>query len=124
MTAVGDARKRQQEAQAPASQPIPAPVDSGAIGRLNETQERRILRHMPAWTPGHVLADLLADVSEVVREHTDRALAEVERAIATSVSPNFALRRDGSEDPQAAAYVEGLHDAHEIVRAARQEQGR
>lgn len=67
----------------------------------------------------------IADICErIIREHTERALAEVEQRIASSVSPNFALRHDGTEDPQAAAYVEGLHDAHQIVRAARQERGR
>ncbi|WP_436702443.1 hypothetical protein [Nocardioides sp. BYT-33-1] len=134
-------------------QPIPAPVDSGTIGRLNEAVRGVLVETFAREVYGRVMeatadrwrqwrylteaakeryraeaAEAMAEalgpaLADLLREHTDRALAEVEQRIASSVSPNFALRHDGSEDPQAAAYVEGLHDAHEIVRAARQEQG-
>lgn len=101
--------------------PYAANLGDGANGRLNEAERADVLSQVdrPA---SQRRPQILAAVERIVREHTERALAEVEQRIASSVSPNFALRYDGSEDPRAAAYVEGLHDAHEIVRAARQEQ--
>lgn len=123
----------------PPSGPYAANLGDGANGQLSDRarsgyavevcrcEEGAYLGARKAGTPcccercGFMTADQLA---AIVREHAERALAEVEQAIASSVSPNFALRHDGSEDPQAAAYVEGLHDAHQIVRAAREEQDR
>lgn len=145
MTAVGDARKRQQETQAPLSQPIPAPVDSGAIGRLNEALAAHGLiydhRCYPAYEcecgwhgaigdnggpedgtkdnadawRAHVAAGLAA----IVREHTDRALAEVESVVA---SRREAFLSSPNLDP---AWIAGWHsavdDVTNSVRAARQE---
>ena len=119
----------------PATIPGPqtANLGDGANGRLSEAETRDLLLSLltseygdEEWAELGSLRRIARFVNEhferIVREHTERALADVEQRIASSVSPNFALRHDGSEDPQAAAYVEGLHDAHEIVRAARQEQ--
>lgn len=83
-----------QATQTPASQPIPAPVDSGAIGRLNEA-ERAALRLqvrqalVTSWRDEYSVATVVAGITEcledyladLVREHTERALAEVERTL-------------------------------------------
>ena len=84
-----------------ASQPIPAPVDSGAIGRLNEAEREELAQCIrSAWINSPWAAPweraseharrewrrCASDVAEAVverifREHTDRALAEVEQRI-------------------------------------------
>lgn len=119
----------------PLSGPLAANLGDGAIGRLSDEERAALWLQVRqalvvAWRDDYsvkTVTDGVTDCIEqylaaIVRAHAERALAEVEQRIASSVSPNFALRHDGTEDPQAAAYVEGLHDAHEIVRAARQEQ--
>jgi len=52
------------------------------------------------------------------------ALAEAERWIVTSVPYNHNLRYDGTEDPLASAYDEGLRDAHGILASLRTEADR
>lgn len=80
MSAAGDARERQQTAQAPVSRPNAAPVDSGAIGRLSERQRAEIGWAVERdWQLRDQRDDwdgLHAAVERIVREHTDRALAE------------------------------------------------
>ena len=79
-----EARKRlieaQQRAECPLSHPIPAPVDSGAIGQLNDDEADRVLEAVWSWEEADegVMAEevVLPVVDAIVREHTDRALAE------------------------------------------------
>lgn len=75
-----EARKRHQTARTPASGPNTAPVDSGAIGRLNERQRAEIGWAVERdWQLRDQRDDwdgLYAVVERIVREHTDRALAE------------------------------------------------
>ncbi|MCR1785328.1 hypothetical protein KVF89_22500 [Nocardioides carbamazepini] len=42
---------------------------------LSEEERHRVIRHMPAMTPGHVLVDLLADVAHVRNAAVDEAVA-------------------------------------------------
>lgn len=65
-------------------------------------------------------ADHRAHVADVLAERDRRIKAEALREAADDVggstSPNFGMRHDGTVDPQAAAYVEGLHDAWALLR--------
>ena len=60
----------------------------------------------------------------LVAARVDAALGEVDRRISTSVSPNFALNHNGTEDSHASAYVEGLHDALTKLAEQYEEQAR
>lgn len=141
MSAVGDARKRATEAASNSEsaalatnspnrgddtsgtangpqngiQPIPAPVDSGTIGRLNDAETDRVLEAVWSWEEADegVMAEevVLPVVDEIVREHTDRALAEVEQRI------------NAIPYSTSASFNTGRNTALAIVRAARQEQG-
>jgi len=51
------------------------------------------------------------------------ALSEVERRVAADFPLNGELRPDGTEDPEAAAYIEGLNVAWNIVQEILAEQG-
>ena len=123
-----EARKRlieaQERAECPLSQPIPAPVDSGAIGRLNEAERAALVDSFRASTrsPEHLAFLVEPVVERIVREHTDRALAEVESVVA---SRREAFLSSPNLDP---AWIAGWHsavdDVTNSVRAARQEQGR
>ena len=115
----------QQAAQAPVSRPNTAPVDSGAIGRLNERQRAEIGWAVERdWQLRDQRDDwdgLYAVVERIVREHTDRALADVEKRIeALAVANDIRMGRSG-----ASAYTGIGSDAlRAILRAARQEQNR
>lgn len=60
------------------------------------------------------MEDFATAVAEAARAE---ALVDAERAIAASVSYGFGMRHDGTEDPKAAIYTEGLHDAWVAVRS-------
>jgi hypothetical protein len=110
-------------------------VDSGAIGRLNEAERAVQPRRYSAseefaatvacllagrMDGQQAVATLTAIHEGILREHTDRALAEVERAL---VDAKLHFRRTtgaGSGDVISRVY----EDSVRIVRAARQERGR
>lgn len=143
-----------QATQVPVSQPIPAPVDSGAIGRLNgllATHRPNVVTEevgpLPLRLRTRVKCDgdscgfytegdrywdvvqrhtdhLTEAVADLVREHTDRALAE---ALADIRTRRQVFNRLGAHEQ----YLMALDDAFglvnnrlAIVRAARQGQGR
>jgi hypothetical protein len=109
-----------------------AAVDSGAIGRLNEAEREVQPRRYSAseefaatvacllagrMDGQQAVATLTAIHEGILREHTDRALAEVERRIKAAM-PDIAA------PSLVIGYRGGMEDARIIVRAARQEQGR
>ena len=82
-----------------------------------------------AWlTTGTKVADLVRGWLEdwLAEQRADAvrvALGKVERRIAADFPLNGELRPDGTEDPQAAAYVEGLNVAWNLVQEVRAELG-
>lgn len=134
-------------------------VDSGAIGRLNET-ERAALRLqvrqalVAAWRDDYSVATVVSGVAEclegyldnLVREHADRALAEVEAVLALADDLTDSIRcglhcaPDGKRSPYCWACEDSGEDhdcppredcEHTVpyrkalaYRAARKEQGR
>lgn len=66
--------------------------------------------------PGAVCETCFGNVQSIC----NAVLKVVERAIVAASPPlNSELRYDGSEDPLAAAYVEGFKDAHDALCALR-----
>lgn len=55
-------------------------------------------------------------LAEQAREREAKVLREAKARISDAAPLNMELRHDGTTDPIAAAYVEGLGDAHEIVQ--------
>lgn len=116
--------------QAPATAPIPAPVDSGTIGRLTEGERYAIEVALCALTgvpAPKVVSDLSgvptpldAIIAAIVRAHVTAALAEVEARI------EHGPHRLGHNVSVVCSCVrcEATHACLTIVRAARQEQGR
>jgi len=139
-----EARKRANEAASVAesglSQPILAPVDSGAIGRLNERQTvDALLACLPMHEDGtgHI-ADCGYDweitapcgcytlperLAVLLREHTDRALTEHRHEWA-----DYFEHWSGAVGPEpltVASVIQALRaESVPFGRAARQEQGR
>lgn len=96
--------------------PVAAPDAEGLEGAVNAALRapHAVIDGYPAEVAHHILAsDWLATHDAAVRaEHGER----IAQAIAASFPLNGELRHDGTADPQAAAYVEGLHDAYRIAR--------
>ena len=67
------------------------------------------------WRGEHIAAAVLA--SDWLAQRDAAVRAEVVKAILDAAPPlNSELLYDGREDPVAAAYVEGFHDAYEAAR--------
>lgn len=75
--------------------------------------EQQVLRECPgthAYRGGYEV--LRAAVEEIIQARLER----VGQAIIQASPPiNYELRPDGREDPQAAAYVQGFKEAHDVV---------
>ena len=118
-------------------------MDSGAIGRLNEAEREALVQafytaedfptepvdtngwpwddYGPSWYAlAHAQAAKIQHaVERIVREHTDRALADVGQRIKAAMWFTF-----DDEDVDPETEFMRRTDALRIVRAARQEQGR
>jgi hypothetical protein len=77
----------------------------------------------PSWQmpisahPAHVAAALLPVVAQHVEDARRDERERIAETIRGSVSYGFGMNPDGTEDPQAMAYVEGIHTAYDIARA-------
>lgn len=76
------------------------------------SQTGQLLRHIDALAAD--LADKEATIARVEAER-DALLAIPARMIEKAPPVNYELRHDGSEDPLAAAYVNGWHEAYDTA---------
>ncbi|MDQ6524303.1 hypothetical protein RB608_11860 [Nocardioides sp. LHD-245] len=124
-----EARKRQD----PATAPIPAPVDSGATGRLSEAEDRfenHLRWHFNVVAEegkgsayiGLGIANAKLHLADLVREHTDRALAEIEEIVYNSGPLDHSAGCDSHHGEYPCNCLLSL--LYAALRAARQERDR